>query len=679
MKRRILSILLIVQMTVFTTFTFDVVKLYAIATTGGKSESDRFLVTTRSSTAVQKIYKHFDKAETLSEVDNQRLLTEHIACINGNYEKVKALLEENDVISIEKDREVKGLSTLEPTISTEKTQWNMKVVNANKIKSKKNKIREKVKVAILDSGVDLFNDIEVKKSINLIPGEEEVSPLFVDGSGHGTSICGLLAAEDNDVGITGINPNVEVYSARILDDENKAPVSRVIAGIDWAIDNKVDIISISFGMDKNSEALKAAIQKADLQGILIIAAAGNNGAVEYPAAYPEVMAVGSVNCEAQVSSYSAIGREVDIVAPGEMVCSTGAFDGILVSSGTSLAVPHVVGAASLIWEKDKTVTKEFVRYLLSASANKKLNAEKESFGYGLLDIEYALDNYEIFYDRYSKLITKNTYQNVIPPNYRNIKKIDKDSLVKGSWLGDDHEICVIYAGNTWGGEVTPDVIAAMKKGARYPDFEKSGYKGMGAYPYFHGYFKYDTLKSYNNYIASYIYATKLAQKIRHGNANTLAQAGIPKGMNDATAAQMRNLIVNIPWSSYGCTNNKLKGAFAWGVAMHTATDVYAHSVYGNYNGWQRFFHNVQNGNDYADNSSIVDLRFRVAKRVAENAIDCYVENIAGTAEDFCYFTDGLSYNASQFMLYNFSEYLNITGGASLSSEFNAFSRYYTIK
>ena len=73
-----------------------------------------------------------------------------------------------------------------------------------------------MKVALIDSGVDLFNDIDVKESINLIPGEENIMPLFWDISGHGTSIAGVIAAKDNGEGITGINPNVELYSDRVL-------------------------------------------------------------------------------------------------------------------------------------------------------------------------------------------------------------------------------------------------------------------------------------------------------------------------------------------------------------------------------------------------------------------------------------------------------------------------------
>ena len=86
------------------------------------------------------------------------------------------------------------------------------MINGNSSRVEENDT--KVKVAILDSGIDYTDEIDVKERINLIPGEENVSVPFEDTSGHGTSIAGIIAAKDNEVGITGINPNVEIYSAK---------------------------------------------------------------------------------------------------------------------------------------------------------------------------------------------------------------------------------------------------------------------------------------------------------------------------------------------------------------------------------------------------------------------------------------------------------------------------------
>lgn len=676
--KKILVVILSLAIIVFTTFPQS--NLLIMATSQNKENSkikENYLIISKDSKTVENIYKGYQRAQTITRNSEYNTEEDRIAVVNVNKSQLTDIISENSsVITAEKDKTVKGLTASESEKAEKRVEWNIKAVKGNKLKNKSRK--ERVKVAILDSGIDMFNDIDVKESINLIPGEEGVSSVFCDGSGHGTSVAGVLAAKDNNIGITGINPEVEIYSARILDDENSAPISRVIAGIDWAIDKKVDIISISFGMKDNSIALENAIKKAEGEGILIIAAAGNDGVVEYPAAYPEVMAIGSTNCEGKVSQYSPNNVKIDIAAPGEDVCSTGAFDGMVLSSGTSLSVPHVVGAASLIYEKNNDVSSEFVKFVLKQSANVKLDTDNTEFKYGLLDIEYALKNYDYFYETYYKNNHDKSNEKMVIPNTTKIQNYTKDLEVRGSWKGEKHEDCVIYAANTWG-DIDAKVVEAMKKGIRYPDIEKSGYKGMGANPYFHGYFKYDTVKSYNNYIASYVYATKLAQKMCHGNQSTLDQAGIPNGLNSATASQMRQLVKNISWSDYNYTTNKLKGAFTWGVAMHIATDVYSHSVYGNYYGWRRFFHDIKNGNDYADDTSIVDLRFIIAKRVAENAIDHFVLDEPGKAQDFCEFNDNTFYDSSKFVLYNFSEYLNATGGNGLGEGFRAYSKYYTIK
>lgn len=168
-----------------------------------------------------------------------------------------------------------------------------------------------VKVAILDSGVDYTEDIDVYMRKNFIPGEDEISVIYEDISGHGTSVAGIIAAKDNDEGITGINPYVQLYSARILDENKQAPASRVVAAIDWAIEQDVDIINISFGTTVDSEEIHAAIRRAYDAGILIVAAAGNNGVVEYPAAFDEVVAVGAVDAKGECIEGNV--KEADVV------------------------------------------------------------------------------------------------------------------------------------------------------------------------------------------------------------------------------------------------------------------------------------------------------------------------------------------------------------------------------
>lgn len=162
-----------------------------------------------------------------------------------------------------------------------------------------------------------------------------------------------------------------MYSARVLDENNQAPLSRVLEGIYWAIEKDVDIISISFGSEEYSEALKEAIDIAVERGILIIASAGNNGyngVVEYPAAFENVVAVGAIDSQGLISKMTSMGEELDVFAPGVAIRATGFFGEEVIVSGTSMAVPHVVGISSLIWQKDLSKDSQFVRAVLENSS-----------------------------------------------------------------------------------------------------------------------------------------------------------------------------------------------------------------------------------------------------------------------------------------------------------------------
>ncbi|MFU0827158.1 MAG: hypothetical protein ACFWTJ_06400 [Lachnoclostridium sp.] len=279
-------------------------------------------------------------------------------------------------------------------------EWNLQIVKAQKPDTNPS---NKVKVALIDSGIDYTSDIDVHVRKNFISDQNDISIIYEDLSGHGTSVAGIIAAKDNGDPVTGINPNVELYSARVLDDNLSAPISRIVEAIYWAIEQNVHIINISFGTLNHSEVLHKAIQDAYNAGILIIAAAGNNGIIEYPAAYDEVIAVGSVDSKGERSQGSAIGDGLELVAPGELILSRGSLGGISVSSGTSMAVPHVVGIASALWEKDLNCSAEFIRLVLDISANQY--GPMDEYGFGLVDYENALKQYNKLKKKYNGSLT----------------------------------------------------------------------------------------------------------------------------------------------------------------------------------------------------------------------------------------------------------------------------------
>lgn len=512
---------------------------------------------------------------------------------------------------------------------------------------------ERIKVAVLDSRIDWGNDINLVYQVSLVPGEEEMTQVFMDGTGHGSSVASLIAADDNGDGITGISHNADIYSYRVLDDENKAPVSRVVEAVYMAIEQKVHIINMSFGLDGYSEALKEAVHAAEEAGILVIAAAGNTGSggVQYPAAYDEVMAVGAVNKEGLVEDYSARGSQIEIVAPGELVRTTGFIGSEEVTSGTSLAAPQITAVAALIWQKDTKVSAGFVRGLLNESAN--LYGKTDEYGNGLVDAEYARKHYEEYKRKYEENGEKTKL--LIPENQSEIMTFEDTGCVEGSWSKDDHEK-LIDSGKY-----------CVRAGARFPDlngvkeftYGGNSYKfdmgsktssgdnrkfaGMTKSPWWHGY--YDN----NNYIQAAIYATRIADAINaYGNYN-LANETVGYSVY-SRAAEMRNSIKllydnsEIGWKyvlkymkgrnsgNSGAQNQKntdgFKRAIVWGMAIHTATDAYAHSAEDRYG-------RIKHTGDYydADRTGYIGYRYQDASSVAEQMMKKYKSKGELTARD----------------------------------------------
>lgn len=140
-----------------------------------------------------------------------------------------------------KEKKKKSLEEAEETEDSEKekTEWNLQAISAENLDVSKD-ANGKIKVAVLDSGIDYVTGIDIAGSVNLVEEDEDILPIFQDMTGHGTGIASIIAANgEND--IKGINPDVELYSVKILDKENSATLSRVIRGIYWCIENNINI------------------------------------------------------------------------------------------------------------------------------------------------------------------------------------------------------------------------------------------------------------------------------------------------------------------------------------------------------------------------------------------------------------------------------------------------------
>lgn len=256
-----------------------------------------------------------------------------------------------------------------------------------------------VKVAILDTGIDRSHE---DLSSNVIGGysvftDDANKDPFYDGSSHGTHVAGTVVALNNTLGVLGIAYSAELYSVKVLNNDGSGSYAGIAQGIEWAVENKMDIINMSLGGSQSSSILEQWCQIAYDSGILVIAAAGNNGrrngqgdTVGYPAKYDSVIAVAAIDQSNNRASFSSHGPAVELSAPGVEILST--TPGNLYSSynGTSMASPHVAGVAALVWQAKPELTNSKLRQLLNDSAL-QLGASNH-YGYGLVQALTAIQS-----------------------------------------------------------------------------------------------------------------------------------------------------------------------------------------------------------------------------------------------------------------------------------------------
>jgi subtilisin family serine protease len=249
---------------------------------------------------------------------------------------------------------------------------------------------EGVKVAILDTGIDLDHpDLQdnIAGDVNIINPRKTGD----DDNGHGTHVAGTVAAVDNDIGVIGVSPKAYLYAVKVLNRRGFGFLSDVIAGLQWCIDNGMEVVNMSLGADSDVQSFHDAVTAVYDAGIVQVAAAGNEygGPVAYPAAYPEVIAVSATDSSDNIADFSSVGDEVELAAPGVDVPSTWKDGEYKVLSGTSMAAPHVTGTVALVIAAGITGV-DNVRSQLQTTADDLGDTGKDAlYGYGLVDAEEA--------------------------------------------------------------------------------------------------------------------------------------------------------------------------------------------------------------------------------------------------------------------------------------------------
>lgn len=271
-------------------------------------------------------------------------------------------------------------------------------------------------IAIIDTGID---DDHPDLKANIGPGKAFVAcgnrssggppcstancnEAWSDDHDHGTHCAGIADAVDNTEGVVGVSTAATLHAVKVLDCNGSGSYSDVAAGIKHTADQGWDVGSLSLGGSK-SDTVEDAVEYAYGNGVLLVAAAGNDGpctdCVSYPAAEPEVIAVSATSDDDSLASFSSTGPEIELAAPGEDIYSTiiGDYDTF---SGTSMACPHVSGAGGQLMANGYSNTE--ARDRLNSTAEDISLGDNEQ-GNGLLDVEAALGLSELSVDSLSAM------------------------------------------------------------------------------------------------------------------------------------------------------------------------------------------------------------------------------------------------------------------------------------
>jgi len=252
-----------------------------------------------------------------------------------------------------------------------------------------------VKIAVIDSGVNSmhedFEDTNFAAGINMLDGSRDVSD--VSDKGHGTFVCGLLAAtRDNATGIAGLCTDATIVPIKCFGKGTETSASVIISAIYEAVDVfDCDVINMSLGMEENMASMEAAVEYATQKGAIIVSAVGNSGnsVLNYPAAYDCVVGVGAVDQNGMVASFSQTNSSVFAVAPGVKIVSLSNKGNSEYASGdgTSFSTPFVSVAAAILKQYAENATVEDFKTILKASLiDEGPIGYDTSYGYGSLNI-----------------------------------------------------------------------------------------------------------------------------------------------------------------------------------------------------------------------------------------------------------------------------------------------------
>ncbi|MGE4284724.1 MAG: S8 family serine peptidase, partial [Clostridia bacterium] len=248
-------------------------------------------------------------------------------------------------------------------------QWGLEAVNMDKMwGTVEEEYQSDIVIAVIDSGVDIDHSEFEGRIVNgydFINVDNDPD----DDYGHGTHVAGIAAAGNDGYGMAGVASKAKIMPIKVLDENGFGDTVSVVNGILYAINQGADVINLSFGGRSASQSEFLAIQYALDNGVVVVAAAGNDdsSSLDYPANYDGVISVGAAdwnNAGFGMAEFSNYGSRIDMVAPGVDILSTipeeldtrfdgdgdgdGIKDGYTLMSGTSMSTPFVSGMAAML-------------------------------------------------------------------------------------------------------------------------------------------------------------------------------------------------------------------------------------------------------------------------------------------------------------------------------------------